>query len=679
MAEIVGDPLHHLAENDPWQIYRKGREWLPYDPFVSKRLLETAFHKFKNEKNPNGLFLSWSAIIAAIGYGFNDLACLDDWIEIIHPHFRTSDGFPSKTVEARVTAAMFAALVLRQSSHEELAGWEKRALLLEKNHDDIGLKIQILIHKVIHEMLKGNFDEAGRVISILEGRIDSDGVDSFDRVSVGFISSFFYQSIGLNQECDEIVTKAVQISQKAEIRLMEARLLGRMASNALDMNNCRLAEKLISKLKSSLSAEKVWEAYWYHFLMSRYLFIRGNNQQAAVHVNTALTHSKNVGFVFFTGICHLLKARIMHRLGPPQTADHHYKTACSIAEKSRSNLLKYYCELTRALADHDRKEAQSSMRAFQNAVALSKKGAFLNSLIDEPAETAALCEEALNYGIEVQYVQHLIRTRKLAPLHPPHDLEEWPWPIKIYTLGRFSLVTDGRPVRFSRKGRQRQLTLLKVLIAMGGREVKQEMITDILWPDADGDVAHQSFNTTLHRLRGLMGNPDCLKLRNNRLTLDPHFCWVDAWAFERIIGQIDKLSKIRPPPEPSGIVLEKLKKAVDLYKGCFLSGEEDPWAIILRERLKSKFMRSVGQLAGYYEKTEEWEQAIVHLKKSLEIDLLAEESHQRLMALYLKLGRTAEALSAYNRCNHVFTQTYGITPSADTEKLRKAIFTGKWN
>ena len=45
-----------------------------------------------------------------------------------------------------------------------------------------------------------------------------------------------------------------------------------------------------------------------------------------------------------------------------------------------------------------------------------------------------------------------------------------PWPLKVYTLSRFSLVRDGRKVEFSGKVQQKPLTMLKVLIALGGRK-----------------------------------------------------------------------------------------------------------------------------------------------------------------------------------------------------------------
>jgi len=45
------------------------------------------------------------------------------------------------------------------------------------------------------------------------------------------------------------------------------------------------------------------------------------------------------------------------------------------------------------------------------------------------------------------------------------------------------------------------------LIAMGGRQVPQTRLADLLWPDAEGDAAYRALITTLQRLRRLIGEP----------------------------------------------------------------------------------------------------------------------------------------------------------------------------
>jgi hypothetical protein len=80
-----------------------------------------------------------------------------------------------------------------------------------------------------------------------------------------------------------------------------------------------------------------------------------------------------------------------------------------------------------------------------------------------------VCAEALRAGLAIDQVENLIKQYRLAP--PSLEVDAWPWPIKIYSLGHFSVLKDGAPIRFARRTQKRPLELLQALIAFGGIEV----------------------------------------------------------------------------------------------------------------------------------------------------------------------------------------------------------------
>lgn len=222
--------------------------------------------------------------------------------------------------------------------------------------------------------------------------------------------------------------------------------------------------------------------------------------------------------------------------------------------------------------------------------------------------------------------------------------------------------------------KQTPLRLLKVLIALGGREIAESAISNILWPDADGDMAHQSFETNLHRLRKLLDLPEALRLSDGKVTLDNRYCWVDAWAFERLIGKADESrhkGETDHAPDLTG-------KAIGLYRGAFLAGErEEPWMVSASERLRSKFLRGAFRMGSHLESLSAWEKAVTHYERCLEIDDLIEDFYRRLMVSYRHIGKRSEALSAYQRCKKTLTSVLGISPSPATEALRIALLSEK--
>lgn len=285
-----------------------------------------------------------------------------------------------------------------------------------------------------------------------------------------------------------------------------------------------------------------------------------------------------------------------------------------------------------------------------------------------------LCGKALEAGIEVGYVQNLIRKLNLMPDEDSMEIETWPWPIKIHTLGRFRLELDGKPVQFSRKIQKKPLGLLKMLVAQGGRETGESRIIDILWPEAEGDAAYRAFLTTVQRLRRLLGSKHAIGLRDGRISLDPRICWVDTWAFNHLFGQAGEAWR-RGEKEKAVPMLER---AVSLYAGPFLGHEGEEHDIIaLRESAREKFLQCIGMLGRFHEEAGAWDKAAGYYDKGLEVDSLAEAFYRSLMACYMNMGQPVKALDVYGRCRRVLKAALDVFPDAETEALCRSIAGGK--
>lgn len=258
------------------------------------------------------------------------------------------------------------------------------------------------------------------------------------------------------------------------------------------------------------------------------------------------------------------------------------------------------------------------------------------------------------------------------PISAPALDEHRDYPLQIYTLGRFSVSRGLEPIRFTRKAQHRPLELLKVLVALGGREVATDQLAMAMWPESEGDVAYNAFEITLHRLRRLIGIEKALVLSNGLLTLNNQFCWVDVWSFEQAASQVENVlnSPQLNPDELAGLS----SRVLALYHGHFLGRETpEPWSISLRERLRSKFLRYLVDVARHWEKIGQHETALQYYQKGLEVDDLAEIFYQRLMVCYQQLGRRSEALAVYRRCRATLSLILSISPSPATEAIHRRL------
>jgi DNA-binding response OmpR family regulator len=244
------------------------------------------------------------------------------------------------------------------------------------------------------------------------------------------------------------------------------------------------------------------------------------------------------------------------------------------------------------------------------------------------------------------------------------------WALRIHTLGQFSLLREGQQIAFSRKVQKRPLDLLKALIAHGAVRTNTSTLIESLWPDAEGDSARVSFDSTLHRLRKLIGIDDALTLAEGRLSLDPAKCWLDVWAFEELLTRIDRAAYETPTPGDHSHA-DLVKELLRLYAGPFLDKDpQEPWAVAARDRLAAKFLRAVTTLGARLEQDKEWEEAVALYSRSLELDNLSEGLYRRLMVSYRELGESAEALKVYRRCRDMLSIVLGLSPSPETEAIR---------
>jgi DNA-binding SARP family transcriptional activator len=110
--------------------------------------------------------------------------------------------------------------------------------------------------------------------------------------------------------------------------------------------------------------------------------------------------------------------------------------------------------------------------------------------------------------------------------------------------------------------------------------------------------------------------------------------------------------------------------ALRLYRGPLLEGEEDePWILEPRARLRARILRRLSEVARTLEAAGDADRAISCYLRALEVDGSAEDLYRRLMSLYQRLGRRAEALALYQRCRATLAATLGVSPSPETEAL----------
>ncbi len=656
-----------ILESNPWLLYWMGECRLPFNPSQSKTFFEKAFEKFKNQKNTAGMFLAWSELVFSIWMESKDFSLLDRWILVLEELMHDVKEFPSEEIGLRVASNMLLIIVTRQLWHPKLETWAEMALSLAGVCPNIFDRMNALFRVAFYRIFFGELKKALVAIDLLRQLSQTPNAPPLILIMARIMEVLYYRYVGMHEECLQSVSKGMELSQKTGVHGFDYWFLIYALTSGVNVQDSKTVQELIAKIESVVSTFTSWSRSTYHLIRTREALSRKDLAQACFHVDMVAELIDNVKSTLSVVFLDVARAHVMHELGKHQEAENHLSHASGIVSQTSNNYMEFLILLAKARFAFEEGNDSSGLLSLQEALALGRAGGYVETFIDHPPTMAMLCAKALEAGIEVEYVQDFLRKRNLITEKPPFLLENWPLPLKIYTLGHFAILKDGQPVQFSRKVQQKPLSVLKALIAFGGKDVREDQIMDALWPEADGDMAHQSFATNLHRLRQLLGYEKAIQRQEGKVTLDDRYCWVDVWSFTSILDRADaqwKEGKIKD-------AIQLMEKAIEIYKGPFLAQEtERTWKISLDELLRSKFLRSIEKLGQYWQEIIQWEKALDCFLKGLEVDDLAEEFYQGLMNCYYCLGRIADARAVYQRYQKTFS-TLGLEPSTKIKTLFK--------
>lgn len=459
---------------------------------------------------------------------------------------------------------------------------------------------------------------------------------------------------------------ALGIAKKSGVHVFDSLLWSFQAAALMATGRLEQAQTALEQQKESLVAlHNTLDIFFYHINCAWYALLQGKAALAAEHLELIALQVEKIGTPYYRALWHIGMAQASFGQGRKTEAEKHISTALRIGREMNSQVVEWYGLIVSAWFCLQEGQEKDGLDALARGFLLGSRHGYVHLEFYQPAVMQALCAKALDQGLEPDYARELIRKLRLAPPVGACGLENWPFPLRIRTLGCFEIWKNDAPVPFTGKVQKKPLDLLKTLIAAGGVNVSVKSLTDELWPDAAGDMACKSFETTLGRLRLLLGEKGYLHCSAGQLSLDPLSCRVDSLELETLFNELRKTPDDRANP--------LWDKASALYRGPFLPSEGLPWAAHRRAALKNGMFRCIIAAGRHHEQAGAWEQAAVWWMRGLDVDDLVEYFHQRLMVCHAKLGSNSEAAQAYLHCRRRLRDQLGIDPSAQTDTLYSSI------
>ena len=660
-----------VLSNNPWLRYWMGISRLPFNPYESLTQFETIFHQFRSRKEAEGTFLTWCGIVESIMYGSEGLEPLDRWIFSVEELLKEFNGFPSEDIEANVTCSLIRCLALRRPADFNMKKWADRIQEIIQKGTDISMKIKASINLSCYLYSEGNFQNLEILLESLNGLLKNHDIPPLSRLTIDWVRAAHFNVTSQYYECRKVIKNGLKLAGALKINLMEYLLLGHGVLSSLKKGDLETAKQNLQSMVSALSFIKPWEISFFHYCSAWEALYRNDLAHASTHAEHCMKLCQGLGNPWTLSLSHLLSAYVDFAFGEIKKSMNHIVQARSIGIGSENAFTPFICLITEAYFYIKQGKELSAIEAIRKGLLIGRRKGFVNLFMSQRDVLGTVLAKALDAGIEVSYAKTLIQQNGIICDPSGFEVEQWPWPLKIFTLGRFAILKDGKPVHFSGKVQHKPLAMLQALIALGGRDVSEDRISDLLWSEADGDAAHSAFATTLSRLRNFLGVEHAIKFQEGKASLDQRYCWVDVWVFERILGKVDAAWNEIMRSSDRDLVIQLTEKANKIYTGPFLAGDNEPWAISMRERLRNKLLRNVKRLGRYWEESGNTEKALECYHKGLEVDDLIEEFYRGSIQCHLQMGRRAEALATYKRCHKILSSVLGVEPSPETVALVK--------
>lgn len=669
-----------IAEDNPWLLYWLAISRVGLDPGADHLSFSKAFQLFEARGDLAGAMLAWSGVVNTLFSNFEDSKKMDLWIKWLEIKMSQGTTFPSRDIEMSVSTSMILALYHRKPEHPDLKNWVKKTLTLSLKGTHFESCLPTIPFFVYYYISSGEFDACTITVNEMRRMIRTQTASPLLLITLKLAEALLYStSPDLHEEGIKAVSAGLDLAGKTGAHFLDPLLFGAGVHNSLNAADVVTACEYLDKMEIILKYGKPGHSSYFLFLAGWCALSGGNEARALTLAQKSTQLAEELGLVYPAGDCRTLLLFVLLETGDFLEAKKQLEAIKTYALQTQSHLLKYRYNLLAAYFAFRENDREGGMVHLIEGMSTGRHRGFTTMVnFWRPAIMSSLCATALQAGVEVDYVHDLIRKLKLQPSTSAIDVENWPWPVWIRTMGRFEILKDGKLLKFKVKAPHKILLLLKALIACGQGGIREDRLAEMLWPDAEGDAAHKTLEISLSRLRKLLGGNQVIRLSQGHITLESNCCRVDAHAFTEIVDCAEEifrgtLGQQNAEPEKIAEDVRILERATGLYHGGFVDGLTEPWALTYREQLKDRFIRAVTLLGDYYEARKKYEDAMSLYGKAIEIEDEVESLYRGLMRCHLALEHRSEAVAVYRRCQRKMLSVFGVGPSHEMDVLFKSI------
>lgn len=497
LEEWIGRLPERMVAHTPWLLYWKGICLVPAGPARGGIFLEKAFRIFETQHDDTGTFLAWSGVVQTILFEFHDFTLLDTWIGWLDERASRGITYPTPEIAATVTAAMTAALAWRMPSHPRARAWVNATWAPSQAGPHIDTLLRVYTNSAFFHMWMGEYAECGMLLDRMKRIVQSGPASPVRQIVLKVVEAMFCNSsVELKEQAGQAVLEGLEIADQSGVHIMDTFLYFQGVASSLNDANKDKAREFLSKVEKTITVGRSAHSSSYYYFLSWYSMLANDLPRAIAVARESLRLNEEGGLPVSEVLIRLVLALALDQSGNREEAAGQLETAEKASSRTNSSYCAYLCDMTHAYlsltaAEGCAADDEEGLEALRRALVLGRrKGYTTMTYFWRPKIFGYLGARALGAGMEVEYVKDLIHKLGLkTSMVTPALIEHWPWPVRVYTLGRFEVLKDGKPLEFSAKAPRRTISFLKLLLSCGRNGASEEHLADTFWPDTEGERA----------------------------------------------------------------------------------------------------------------------------------------------------------------------------------------------
>lgn len=450
---IVALPQATL-ENAPWSRYWLGTSVIPLNQKEARSHIERAFGQFAADGDPMAQALAAAGMIESYFFEWSDFHPMRRWMDTLEPLLDRLNFTGNFHWEQKIYTSLLLGILYAAPGHRLLRRTVLRVTEMLDEEMDVNSKASTAMVLLSYANLACDLERAKRAVVCIDPLLEHADLTPINRLWCHIRLGYYHQAIGQYQKGLDALDRATSISEAHGLQGLRRTFL-LIASYQIPchcmLGDVRNARKCLTRMLEIADPARPMDMSHLPYAKAYMEVAAGNYRMVAEGGARTFEQAASTGMIYLQILRLDHEATgwaVLGELSRLQNALSRLRRmiagTCFSFFECQVRFLETYAELVHG-------DLERGRRLLADAVALAREMQFqYPQMARYSIIPGVVLAEALRSGIQRDYVRDTIRRLHIKP--PADGPEDWPWPVKVLTLGRFEVLCDEQKLEFAGQG-----------------------------------------------------------------------------------------------------------------------------------------------------------------------------------------------------------------------------------